>query len=122
MSRARRRSWCWQKSSWAKYLHRRKPLGRGADGHVWRSEAVTCGIPYRAAAAKRLRYEPVIYARYGGESGGMPERGQPPRSCAGLTRSSQGRRADGKLGGPPVLNCPRTADTGLLAVKQKGSL
>src|ERR1700730_18033364 len=71
MSRARRRSWCWQKSSWAKYLHRRKPLGRGADGHVWRSEAVTCGIPYRAAAAKRLRYEPVIYARYGGESGGL---------------------------------------------------
>src|SRR5450759_5264190 len=29
------------------------------------------GIPYRAAAAKHLRYRPDIYARYGGE--GVPD-------------------------------------------------
>src|ERR1700737_4647808 len=27
------------------------------------------GIPYRAATAKRLRYKPDIYARYGGDDG-----------------------------------------------------
>ena len=27
------------------------------------------GIPYRAAVAKRLRYKPDIYARYGGDDG-----------------------------------------------------
>src|ERR1700730_11046584 len=93
MSRARKRSWCWQKSSWAKYLHRRKPLGRGADGHVWRSEAVTCGIPYRAAAAKRWRYEPVIYARYGGDSGGLRALAvlDPPPSWPGLSRGCPGK-------------------------------
>src|ERR1700687_2236886 len=50
-----------------------QPVKRGAGGHVWRSIAAARGIPYRAAAAKRLRYKPDIYARYGG-GGRVPAR------------------------------------------------
>src|SRR5947209_17246848 len=55
----------------AKYLHRRRPSGR--------VRSVMCGgrksageIPYCPATAKRLRYKPDIYARYGGDDVDLP--------------------------------------------------
>ena len=55
----------------AKYLHRRRPSRR--------VRSVMCGglksaggISHCPAAAKRLRYKPDIYARYGGDDGDLP--------------------------------------------------
>ncbi len=72
----------WRRRSWAKYLHRRKPVRGKAVGSCVAVERSACEIPYRPELAKHLRFRADIYARYGGEE--APRR--PAIVAPGLTR------------------------------------
>src|SRR5688572_604363 len=47
-----------------------QPVSKGCGRSRVAIESGAGGIPYQAAAAKRLRYMVDIYARYGGDAGG----------------------------------------------------
>ena len=105
MSRARWQNWRWSKSSWIKYLRRRSRLQASGRSIV----AIRSGsgeIAHWPEMAKRLRYAPDIYARYGGIAkkshptpvpNGMPSRSAAPRPGSRLGSPSN-RRVRGMPG------------------------
>ena len=74
-----------RKGSWAKYLHRRNLLGRGAVGHVWRSKAALARYHIRRRRPSACGSMADIYARYGGDGGWTGARTR----CASRRRSGR---------------------------------
>jgi hypothetical protein len=64
-----------------KYLHGREPLVR-VRSVLCGGRKMAGGIPYRPARAKGLRYQPDIYARYGGDDGDCEVYSRPWRGAA----------------------------------------